>query len=229
MPDSPSIPVRVFLDMFNIGIQALVDSPEVLDRIWDTLPSAELAKMKTYYASNPPDVVPGYARKGAVFPMFAIVLSSDRPKQHFIGEGEIATLDDNDQKIGNEYHRWTEGKFTVLVYAAHPDICSAYYRVAKAIVNAGIPYLINRGLDNPTLDGAELAPDPRYTPDNMFVRRLTITVEYDETWTQDALWVALNGEPEPYTTDPDRVGLGIKHEDVGGAIRPRIFASITND
>ena len=207
------LPERVILGAIRTGIEAILTDlstsapgSTVLDDILSDLDATEQAKARAIYAKTPPSLQQGYARKDASFPLFALTLASDTLDHDYIGVGELDTLGLGDEPTGAEFHRFVSGAFAILVYAEHPDICAWYYRVLKRILNAATPFLISNGLDDPKMQGADLAPDPRYTPDNLFIRRLTLTVYYDEEWSNtDALWRALNGEPEPFITEPEQI------------------------
>lgn len=208
------LPERIILDLLQLGVAAITADTALLDPILSTLSAAELAEAKTYWTAHPPEVKQGYARLDWVFPAYAVTLSADDPLQDYIGNYEEELLSDPDEDLeGDISGQRITGRFTVYIYAEHPDICAWYYRVLRRICNVGITYLIANGLDDPKLQGADLAPDPRYTPDNLFVRRLTISVEYQEQWTnQDALWLAVNGTPEEFITDPD--SISVHHKDI---------------
>lgn len=212
------LPERTILTLLQRGVDAIeadlaASGPDetVLDDILAALDSAERTKARAYYAAHKPTIVQGYPRTDAPFPLFAVVLQGDNEENRYVGTGEhdLAMMG---VKEATAFNQWTKGQFGIYVYAEHPDICAWYYRILRRIMQVGIRYLVSEGLDNPSISGAELAPDPRYTPDNLFVRRLTLTVEYDEEWTSnDALWSALNGPPEPFITDPG--AIDVRHVD----------------
>ena len=234
---NPSVyPDRTILPLLNLGVDAIkadlataTPGESVRDDILAVLPTdEERAKAREYFIDNAPDGVMGYPRRGATFPLYSLTLTSDSEEQRWIGTAEHAFLDENDKKTGDEFDQWTRASFTIFVYTTHPDICAWYYRVLRRICNVGIRYLITNGLDNPTFSGAEMAPDPRFAADNLFVRRLTLTVEYNEAWTdQDTLWTAINGSPEAFITDKSQIS-NVHHEDitdpVPGGVHPYIDA-----
>lgn len=216
---SGPLPERVILDLLNTGIDALVSDlstssagDTVIDDILSVLDSDERVKAREYFASHYPDVVLGYPRQGVAFPLIALILQSDSEANRYVGLGEHAEETDG-VKTGKEFADWTQGQFGIYVYAEHPDICAWYYRIARRVLQVGKTYLINNNLDNPVISGAELAPDPRYTADNLFVRRLVLNVEYEESWTdRDYLWESINGAPEEFITD-SATGLDVRHVD----------------
>jgi len=223
------LPERTVYTLLSRGVAALLadlaaapPGQTVLDDILQQLDSVELGKARAYFAEHPPQILQAYARTDSPFPLYAITLTGDNPSRDFVGVGELDLLDILDEKVGREYRGWVKGVFTIFIYAEHPDVCAWYYRILRRICLAGFPFLISRGLDDPEISGAELAPVPEYTPENLFVRRVTLSVSYEEIWSgDDALFLALNagpGIPEEYITDPD--GVDVRLVDVGGGIDP---------
>jgi hypothetical protein len=145
---------------------------------------------------------------------------SEQIVEDYVGVGQQALLGGGPppEKQGTCFSRRVSGLYGVHVYAEHPDICACYYRVARRIMNVGMWRLLEGGLNEPQLAGEDLAPDPRYHPDNLFVRRLSLTVEYEETWNDnDALAAALM-EAEAYL--PAGGSVDLFHIDSGGAVTP---------
>lgn len=213
------IPERRILTLVQTGIDAIKATPGYLDAIIGaSIPADELTKAKAKFVSNPPTLVLGFPRQGAALPCYAMTLASDEVMQDYLGQGEEAILDDFDVVEGNRFKRRFRGVFTFYVYTEHPDWCTWLYRVLQRILNMGTPFLVAGGLDDPVVAGADLVPDPRYTPENVYVRRLTLSLEYEDDWNDlGGLWAALNGATE------DRGELGpIIHEDVGGGAHPYI-------
>jgi len=215
---TPTVPEQVIAALMKAGITAINDDGTVLDDILGDLSANDLTTAKARWASNPPSVVSGYARTNMPFPVWAIVLMNETIIGDYVGMGEEAYIGGG-VKDGNVSKRRVQGQFGLFVYAEHPDLCSWWYRVLRRILNVGHEWLIDKGLNDPMLVGTELAPDPRYTPENLFTRRLTLQVEYEERWRdQDALAVALLPIAEEYlTSDGD---LDIAHEDAGGSVSP---------
>jgi hypothetical protein len=139
----------------------------------------------------------GYARDEHPFPIYALTLGSDDDLQQYIGDSEhaLAVLDADFLGIAqNEYAARETGRFNVACYHEHPDLCAWMYRVLRQIVRVGTRRLIAYGLTEPRLTGQELAPWERPSGNLLFVRRLMISVEYNETWLSTGpLWAALNG------------------------------------
>ena len=200
------------------GVSAISADLSLLDDILADLSAADLTSIKTYWASHEPTVLSGYARAEGPFPCMAITLVSEEIAQDYVGVGQEAHFLGS-AKTGTKYKRRVSGTYGVMVYGEHPDIVACYYRIARRILNVGVWRLLEGGLNEPIISGADLMPDPRYAPDNLFVSRLNVTVEYEETWTDtDALAVALQTTIEDYLTSDGR--LDIFHVDSGGGVVP---------
>tara|TARA_R110002126_G_scaffold36707_19_gene111399 strand:+ start:423 stop:1139 length:717 start_codon:yes stop_codon:yes gene_type:complete len=208
-------PEQTIKTLLETGIATIVADPTLLDGIWTGLDPADLTRLKSVWATNPPTVVSGFAREGAPFPLFAITLAGDNPNADYLGLGEHwVDLDDDDVFDSGELTGVvrTTGSFGVYVYAHHADVCAAYYRVARFVFNVGRKALIQAGLQEPQMTGVELRPDARYTPDNLYVRQLTLTVEYEERWPMEGtMSTALGIAPPARLTDSGLVE--ILHED----------------
>lgn len=227
-----ALPERIILDLMNLGVNAIVADlatnpavgASVIESILKELEDdTERGKVRTIWEQNPPSVVQGFARTDSPFPLYALTLGGEQPNQDYIGLGEQAFLNQaGTTKAGQEFHKRTQGTFTIFVYTEHPDWTAWNYRIMRHILNVGTKYLVGRGLQEPTLSGADLMPDPQYTPDNLFTRRLTITVEFEERWTdQDALWLAINGSPEEFITEPDQIDVRHRYsEEFPGGVDP---------
>jgi len=222
------VPDRVIINMMRIGVTAIRDNLEELDDILGTdqeggLESAEVEKIKAVFTSNPPTVIQSYPRSDSTFPVFAVALISDTDHTEFIGESERQLSVDfllGDETVSEVRERRRSDNIGVYVYSEHPDVCAYLYRVAKRIIEAGTPHLIIKGLDITALSGQELAPEPGKGADHLFVRRLTVGLQYEDEWpTSGPLWTALNGEVEGTATkiDHHREDIGY-YEDEDGDI-----------
>ena len=221
MSHDAALPERTLLALMRLGVQAITDdlatNPAIgesaLELILKELEDdTERGKAREVWTDNPPEVVQGFPRVDSPFPLYAVTLGSDLPNQDYLSLGDQAFLNELEQTAGSEFKQRVAGTFVIFVMSEHPDITTWYYRVLRHIFNIGVPYLVARGLTNPKLTGADLAPDPQYTPDNLFTRRLTISVEYNESWTdRDPLWATINGTPEAFITDPDQID--VRHVD----------------
>lgn len=220
-----SMPERTIRGVLEDGFAAITADTSLLDGILNTLDAEELAQAKAYWSSHPPTVVQGYPRTDVPLPVVALVLLNEQIQTAFVGIGSAYLFsEEGDAITGRELKERVSASFGVYIYADHPDVCAWYYRVARRILLMGRPRLIEHGLDNPEITGTELAPDPRFEPAFIWVRRVMVKVEFmDEaqsTGDADSLWLALNGEPEPVV--PPGVAVEAYHEDTepAGGIKP---------
>lgn len=217
-PSKNLVPGRVIARLLASGVNAISANVALLDTIIGEQleDDDERTKMRTAWSSYPPVVVQNYPRANTTIPCYAVTLMADRTVSDRIGKGEHAWFDDADVEQGTQWSQRVQGTFGVHVFTTHPDLCSWWYRVARRIILSGFQYLQDNSLDDPQIDGQDLLPNTQYTSEHMFVRRLTLTVEYEETWTdQDALWTALNGATTEVGSSVD-----IRHEAAGGAVKP---------
>jgi len=215
-----SVPEQTIRAVLQAGVDTISEDPSLLDGILTDLSTADLTSLRAKWTTNPPRVMSGYARAEGPFPQVAVTLGSEQILQDYIGLGEETMfLGDGDDKIGRRYHRRLKADFQVHVYAEHPDVCAWYYRVFRRIMNVGIERFVHVGLQDPVLSGMELVPDPRFVPDNVFIRRITLSVEYEEDWSdQDGLARSLLERLETYLSGDG--ALEILHEDQGGGVVP---------
>lgn len=208
-------PERIIKATLELAVTTIKGDTTILDRILggaDGLPEEEMVMVRESWTKWPPKVIQGYPRTETVIPCYAIVLTSDNVAQDYIGVGEEPGGEDE----GDVFRRRNQGTYTVFVYAGNVDVCIWYYRVLRYIANVAIPRFTSHGLDPMDVQGAELMPDPRYAPDNVYTRRLSLVVQHEERWSnRDPLWQALNGPPDPTGTS-----VNVAHEDTGGGVHP---------
>ena len=204
------LPDRLILRVLRIGVEALRADQTPLDHIWSTLNAGDLVKAKEYFVKHPPEIVQGYPRFDKPFPVFAVPMISDVDSQEFLDEADHFEhfVDEDEIEPGETQVRSRRRTESIGIYIleGNPDLCALYYRVAKRILEVATPHLIKQGLDLTRFQGAEVAPDAQMISEQMFMRRLTISFDYDEEWVVgDSLWIAINGAAEPYTAEADKV------------------------
>lgn len=163
------------------GIDAILKNPVILDDLFRELYGLEVkevAAIKTVFAAHPPEVIHGYARHDSKFPLFSIVLANEGESQTVLADqaGFVADEDDPDYGTDIESAVW-QHTYQVLIYSEHPDVTGYYYEIAKSILIAANDYFVQQGIFNQKYSGMDLAPDPRYVPERLFLRQLTMTCE----------------------------------------------------
>lgn len=157
----------------------------------------EASRAKSVFEERPPTVIHGYARVDGVFPCYAITLGSELTDQEYLGEDAMGSyledptdeksrllyLDSDGNRIDPHIVRWTHN-YDVYTYVDHPDLCLYYYYLARQILAEAHGAFLRDDLDNVDFNGAELAPDQRYLPSGMFVRRLGIKLASDQCFVE---------------------------------------------
>lgn len=185
---------RELLEFLEDG---LVDTEASAEEVADA--RAEARKAMEDLVEKPPVPCHGYARSGGPFPCWAIVLGQEVTAQDFLGEDASNQDEDGEQYLDNDdnpvdvhVRRWGH-HFDIYLYAGHPDKCLYHYYLCRQIlVEARAGFEVG-GMQEITYTGAELAPDPRYIPENVFVRRFSIDCRSDQE----------------YRTHKDQGGVGI--------------------
>tara|TARA_R110000751_G_scaffold33071_18_gene82624 strand:+ start:791 stop:1468 length:678 start_codon:yes stop_codon:yes gene_type:complete len=216
-----NVPESTIRSLLLDGVTAITANPAILDDVLSGLSADDLAACKGVWATNPLTVVSGFARSEGPYPVLAVTLSAETIMQDYVGHGEEAYIDTlgSGLRDGRAFKRRIQGIYGLHLYAEHPDVCSWYYRIVRRILNVGAGRLISAGLQDPTMQGAELMPDPRYSPDQLFMRRVNLTVEYEEVWTdRDSLAVALSLTESALSATGS---LMVRHEDAAGEVTPR--------
>ena len=116
---------------------------------------------------------------GVRFPCWAIVLLNEQEDTQFLGDEAGIIGDDGEDVLSSIWAK----SYAIFTYAPHPLICLYYHELAKFFLTRGRPYLKGAagGYNLSTkFSGGDMAPDPRYGPANMFVRRFQIDVTREE-------------------------------------------------
>jgi len=172
---------RYIYQVLTDGIQQVTKDTSLIEQIFDelyALSEEEVAAVVTYWKAKPPTVRHGYAPRNVDVPIFSIVLENERESQTFLAN-DVGTVEDperSDYKADVYGSIWTH-QYAVLVYTEHPDVTAYYYELAKSILIAGNNYFVDQGLFDIDISGGDLAPDPRYIPEHLFVRRITFGCE----------------------------------------------------
>ena len=182
---------RIIFQLVEEGIAWYAANPARYERflIAGGLTETEAVAARQAFVDQPPTAIHGYARQGGPFPCLALVLGGENTAQDWVGEdvsplgsdGEPC-LDPETNEVGDYKGRRWEHRFDWFVYADHPDLTLYYYYLLRRIMVGLRSQLQAEGLDEITYQGAELAPDPRYMPSDMFTRRFSITLRADELY-----------------------------------------------
>ncbi|MCZ6868110.1 MAG: hypothetical protein O7G84_01240 [Gammaproteobacteria bacterium] len=136
----------------------------------------------TSFQRTPPVPILGYPRSSSEFPCMAVVLERDAEDQaalsHYLGQTRAGDPVEQASEFQGSMYEKTYG---VYIYATHPDLCLYLYHFAKAVLIGSNVAMQRCGMVETRYDGNELNPQDTYLPENMFVRRLGVTVKSLET------------------------------------------------
>jgi len=172
---------RFLYTALKTGLEAFKTDPNYVDDLFKDLYSlgdTEVAAIHTLFREKTINIYHSYARSDAEFPCFSIVLADEGEAQSVLGDiaGQITDPDDPDYPA-DEFSSIWQHKYLVLVYSEHPDVTQYMYEAAKSIFIAALGPLADEGLFEVSLSGGEVAPDPRYIPEHLFVRQLTFSCQ----------------------------------------------------
>lgn len=168
---------RYLFEVLTLGVAEFLAKPVLIEDIFDQqygLDASETAAVKEYFLENPPEVINGYARQDTKFPAIAIVLAGESESEDFLGYSGGQVEDDGDplNHADIESAVW-QHTYHIFSYADHPDVCLWYYEMVKTMIWSAMRALEAKGLMVMSMSGMELAPDPKYLPEHLFVRQLT--------------------------------------------------------
>lgn len=153
--------------------QTLID--EVFSRIYQ-LEKDEVAGIKRLFA-KPIEIRQGYAHADATMPMFTIILAGEQQSDFVIGDsaGMTQGLQPFDPAFGcDQIASIWDQNFQILCYSENPDQTRYMYEAARSAFLVNRTFLAQNGLLDPAMSGMDLTPDPRYLPDHLFCRVLSI-------------------------------------------------------
>lgn len=180
---------RLIFDALKTGMDVLVQDFSLLDEMFGSdsqygYSQTEIAAIKTLFRSTPPYPVHGYAQRDHIFPLWAILLSGEQETERALADETGFEDDPDDPNFGTDIvgSIW-DHSYAVLTYGISPDICTYCYEVARSILMIARRDWVNHyGYYNIRLSGADLAPDPRYFPEHMFIRQLTVNASGEHSF-----------------------------------------------
>lgn len=167
---------RILHDVLTDGIAVIKADITLLEELFAEhyeIEATETAAIREYFEANGFNVINGYARSDSVFPLVSIVMASEGESQNFLADDAGQILDEDDPYVGADIEAaiW-EHVFHLYVFTGNPDITAAYYELVKVVLLAGLDTFTEDGCFAYHMSGMDLAPDPRYVPEHLFVRQL---------------------------------------------------------
>jgi hypothetical protein len=190
---------RIIFSALQDGLDRLIAKPVLFKTFLmeGGLSEDEATRGQEYFEANPPRIIHGFARADGYFPCWAIVLGGESTDADYLGEDAFDTyLDEPDDEDTRQVYVDSEGNrvdphsrrwghnFEVYTYAENPDITLYDYYLAKQILAEQRSLFQEADLDEITYTGADLAPDPRYMPSGLFVRRLSMKMSSDQVYVE---------------------------------------------
>lgn len=168
---------RFIFDALKDGIAQFQSDPTLFDLLFTELfafGETEIAAIKTVFAAKPPKVIHGYAPLDMEVPVWSIILQDEREALKVLNNdtGQIEDIDDPDFGADVKGTIW-QHRYDILVYTEHPDVTTYYYEIAKSILLGSNDFFVDQDLFDIDISGGDLMPDPRYIPENVFVRRIS--------------------------------------------------------
>lgn len=190
------------------GIEQFTKRPELFDALFKEdydLPTEEVEAIKTLWATKPPDVIHNYPRTDSSFPLYSVILGDEGEKEVYLNNDAYQIDDEGDPQFGADVKSsiW-DHSYQIWVCTEHPDMTVYYYEVAKSILLVGD--WGDLGLWEINVRGRDLAPDPRYMPEFIFIRQLTFSCNrefqrllvesrFQKAWQVGGIHVDKNAEP----------------------------------
>lgn len=175
---------RLIFSALQDGATLLTADPTLIEDIFGEegsgLTVQEVTAIRNWWAATPARPVHGYGGHGEDPPFWGIVLSGEQEVERALAD-EVGCIDDpEDPDFGQEVvgSIWSH-TYQVLCFSdSNPDVCQYLYGIARAILNLARRDWVNTyGFHGIQFSGADLAPDPRYFPEHMFIRQLTVQVQ----------------------------------------------------
>ncbi len=166
---------RFIFYVIEQAIAALIANPDLLDDLFvETLglSQEECDAIKASFAAKPPTLAHGYARSDSEFPLISITLGGENGLTTYLGDDAIDEDEGDDEGEEAKSKVW-DHSFPIYCYAQHPDITTYLYEIVKQAMALNTEFFASKNLWDIGLAGADLAPDPRYAPEVLFMRVLT--------------------------------------------------------
>ena len=131
---------------------------------------SEKTRWLARFQARPPQIVRGWPRKSAKWPLWAIVLSSEGG-----GMAPLGHRTGNYLSGANSIGESVERTVTVYLFAETPDELDVHHEVVSIGLYRRIEWMIENELvdDADFGDGGDVAPAPELLPDDVYVRAIS--------------------------------------------------------
>lgn len=172
---------RLLYRVLSDGMELVNAQPEILEDLFQenySLSRAEVDEIKRFFREQTPNVIHGWARSDSEFPLYSIVLVREQETESVLADdaGQVEDETDPDYQADCYTAIW-EHVYDIMCFCEHPDAVQYMYELAKSLMFAAEDYFIEEGLFERHLQGGDVAPDPRYVPEHLFLRRMTFSAQ----------------------------------------------------
>lgn len=172
---------RLLYQQLKDGIQIILNDLTILDQIFVDmfeLTQEETDKIKTAFTTQTPNVIHGYARSESDFPLYSVVLGNEQETDTYMSD-DAGMIDDPEHPLfgTDAFSSLWDSEFHILCYTEHPDLSVYYYEIAKSILISSD--FTSWGVVDYHMSGMDLMPDPKYIPENLFVRQINFNAKYE--------------------------------------------------
>lgn len=177
---------RLIYRAIKDGIALFQNDPELLVEFFCTealLEKKEAEEIRDFFLANIPDVIHGYARRDAKFPLYAITLTSMGQDQGFIGDEGSFHDDREDPDYGaDDWASIFSYQYNVIVYSQHPDITLYYFNLLQLFLITAEPLFKGKGdAFDINFSGSDMVPDATTMPAGLFLRRFQVQMKRQYT------------------------------------------------
>ncbi len=150
------------------GLAAFAANPDLYNIVFGQylgLGDKEVASIRATLTRTPVRIQHGFAHRDITMPTICIVLQAESQSQKYLGDLGYLPLG-GEVGVGSLW----ENSYQLMVYSENIDLTSYIYELVKAIFIMSHNLLAQWGIIQPSFTGMDLAPDPSYAPENVFVR-----------------------------------------------------------
>lgn len=194
-PESSTLPQRVIKLLLDGGVLHYSEHPEGIQRALPFLESNEYTTYARLLSERSPSVVHNYPKAGAKLPAMAIVVGEEKLalEEKFLYDFAKVCVDQYGDVNYEPIDVFTAGfdsELSVFVYAENADESIFWYEVAKFVLQQARNLLTKVGIDNLSLSGQDLYPDPAFLPEYLYLRQLNLSFRTRQVFATDAPLIA---------------------------------------
>jgi len=199
-------PDKIVENLLKAKIKQMMTDDAPFDGYLYECSTEEIERCRTHFRAHPPTAKLGYARTSDKWPVWAVILSSKRPSQEYIGRsggtgyiGEVQC---------QKYVSVVAPTISLWVYSENADVTRWHSDIVEGILNTAQPELMQYFEEYAFGGAMDLNPEQIYVPENLWVRSQTWDFTVSQTFLR-ALTNTLTGPPY----------VGVSGEDLGDEVK----------